>query len=223
MTHPAPIASDFAAFVKSAAAALEKMAHRLTYTIEQGIYTIEQGIEAAAANYRRARQCDAYRKRLYWKKSDKDKVMQLAPSPVALRRLERATGLGRPSVKDYVPFGEAVRNTALALKAFYDLTTPGHERLRILKNTPWYDHFVEAVYSGALAEARALRMRDASGHAREVTRLAFHTNQDAVKDAVSRARAEQRANEWGQAWTMQLSELEHWKRTGELPDRSSLP
>ena len=44
----------------------------------------------------------AYRNRSSWKKSDTQRLKQLGASPVALRRLERATSRSRPSVQRFI-------------------------------------------------------------------------------------------------------------------------
>lgn len=137
--------------------------------VGQAVTAFQQGLTAAVEEadrkHRRAELIVAYRRRRAWKKSDIPRLKTLAVSEVALRRMERLEGRGRPVVSSHQPLGSAFLTKVRALQILSDPGSSPEKRRSAVKLSHWWPHYVEAMYRGEHSLAKTNRERESSGHA----------------------------------------------------------
>ena len=122
-----------------------------------------QSIEAWAANqerrFHRRQLLDAYRRRHNWKKADIPRLRALGVNAVAEKRMEQLSGRGRPVVKPHRALHVEVLEKLSAVGTLVSSEALPQERRKALKQWPWWPHYVEALYRGehALAKARGVK------------------------------------------------------------------
>lgn len=103
---------------------------------------------AAEARHNRAELLRAYLHRRRWKASDRANLLTLPLSPVAQRRLAGLAGRGRPVVEQHRELAEVVLEKLQPFAVVADKTSSPTDRLKALKQLPWWPHFVESLYRG---------------------------------------------------------------------------
>lgn len=125
----------------------------------------------AERRHGRAERLAAYRRRHAWKASDVANLRTLNLSAVAERKLQRLKGKGRPVVR---PHQDLAALVVEKLQCFATALSPEGtpcDRLRAIKQLPWWRHYVEALYRG---EHSAARQRGEPGPAETAERLVGH-------------------------------------------------
>jgi hypothetical protein len=174
--------------------------------------------ENAERKHHRHELLEAYRRRHHWKKADLPHLRTLAVNPAARRRMSALTGVGRPVVRPHEPLSTLLTSRLRSFQALHDPNTLPHVRKRALKQWPWWNHYVEALYRGELADAQSCGIRRASLAAEDIVGKAFNISGASVRKICAQIRLKRQ--EWDGAAnfpSMRLQEFNHWMRTGENP------
>lgn len=116
---------------------------------------IYKSLETWAEKYRRGQLLAAYRRRHAWKKSDIARLEALGVNATARRRMEHLTGRGRPVVNELRPLDEEIIEKLKAVQLLTDPKASPALRRQAFKMWPWWPHYVEALYRGEHAKAKA--------------------------------------------------------------------
>lgn len=179
---------------------------------------VEAAAEQAVLKHQRAELRDAYKKRGQWKKSDITYLKTLKLNRYALARIEHLSGTGRPSVKAHRPLEEVIISAVSAFNTAYDPASDPRERLKALRTTYWWPHYVEAMYRGEHSRAKQARERMASVNSEIAVGRALGMSASTVHTICGEIRRKRR--EWDGAANfppMTLVEFEEWMQTGKCP------
>jgi hypothetical protein len=168
--------------------------------------------------HHRAQLLAAYRRRRAWKKSDVPHLKSLGANGAAQRRMERLAGRGRPVVRPHQPLDVAI---VMKLGAFQSLVDPDvspDRRRQAVKEWPWWQHYVEALYRGEHALAKARGTKSASIEAEESVGSALGISSATVHRICGEIGRMRKADEGSADFpAMTLVEYETWMETGKGP------
>ncbi|AXK79546.1 hypothetical protein DW352_02835 [Pseudolabrys taiwanensis] len=108
---------------------------------------------------------DAYRRRHDWKKADLPHLRALGVNSAAEKRMQRLSGRGRPVVKQPRALHEEILGKLGTISPLVSGDASPGERLKAVKQWPWWPHHVEALYRGEYARAKAQGLRGPSTEA----------------------------------------------------------
>ena len=185
---------------------------------------VEAGRDAERKHHR-AELLLAYRQRQAWKTGDIPHLKSLGVNDTALRRIATIEGkMGRPVVRPHQPAVEALMSKFLPFWTLVNPKSTPEARRRAFKDTPWFEHHVEALYRGEHDLARTDGTPGPADHAERIVGRALGMSASTVRQVCSRIRRKRK--EWDGAAnfpSMTLAQFETWMETGNGPeDREAL-
>jgi hypothetical protein len=172
----------------------------------------------AEREHHRRELLSAYQRRRFWKKADRPYLETLSVNSAAHRRMARVEGIGRPVVRPHQNLSALLIERLRVFKAIQDPNTPAHLRKRLLRQWPWWEHSVEALYRGEYAHARYSGIRRPSSAAEDAVGGALNMSSNAVRKICARIRAKRAEWEGGANFPpMRLHEFKRWMQTGSNP------
>lgn len=190
--------------------------------LQKFLLKVEQTVISAAKDaecrHHRAQLLAAYRRRHRWKTSDRQRLKSLRPRAAARKRMERLTGKGRPVVTAYQSLAEVIVTKVRAFQILFDPASSPHSRKKAFRHWPWRDHYVEALYRGEYALARAQGAAGPSDHAERLIGSALGMSASSVHSICGHIRRMRK--EWEVAANfpaMTLAQHKVWMQTGTHP------
>ena len=207
LTSPAP-QSQTEKFMRVVFAIYEsaaRLAERLT-----------EGLAATDERHRRAELLAAYKKRLKWKKADIKALKTLDVNAPARKRMSQLRGRGRRTIEPHESLDSLIQRRINPVLTIWSPISQPPERRKALKLTPWWPHFVEALYRGEHSSAKERGITGASSHAEEVLGKALGISASTVH-ALCKEIRKMRKLEYGSANfpNMTLCQFNLWMDTGE--------
>jgi hypothetical protein len=170
-------------------------------------------------DYNRGARLRALQRRRQWKKADRPRLLALGISPRLIEQHIGAKRLGRPVVREYEPLADALGSIFVEVLMLANPRTKPHERLWIVKRSPMWPYFVEALYRGERESAKARRLRSPSIEAENIVGNALHMSPEAVHKVCGEIRRDRKKRAaLPDCRAMTVAEFEAWKRTGEFRD-----
>ncbi len=173
-------------------------------------------VEKAEQQHRQRAVIAARRVRHSWKKSDLPGLRSLGIT-IEAEDQRKLRSRGRPVVLIHKPLCSTIINRLSEVQPLFDSSSSPHQRKQALKLFwPWWHHYVEALYRGELARAKAMRIAHASDHAEELVGAAFAISASRVHSICGKIRRLRK--EWDGAANfpeMTLDDFNDWMTTGE--------
>jgi len=182
---------------------------------------VETYLQRQEVQHGRAAVREAFLRRAQWKKSDLAALRTLPGATISQKRLRRLSDskLGRPVVRTFQPLPVALVGFFRRMQAVASPATRPHVRLQLMKQTPWWAWFVECHYRGCYDEARAQGLRGASNEAEEKAASHLAISPDTLRKLCGQIRKRNRLDCAEPSRAISSTEFEHWKLTGDLPDK----
>lgn len=182
------------------------------------LHQLDRAVREADRQYKRAELKQAYEQRRSWRKSDIPRLQTLELNQQARLRLSRLTGRGRPVVRPHLPLSKFLVGGLVTYLIAYGPNSARSERLPALKQTKFWPHYVEALYRGEHAQAKARNVGSPSSVAEETVGRAVHMSASAVHAMCGKIRALRKDDpESANFPQMTLVEFEVWMNTGKHP------
>ena len=194
---------------------------QLARLVERVISGVLQAAEKVEENHRRAQRLAAYRRRRQWKRSDVPSLLSLGVSKAAASRMRRLPARrGRPVVRPYTPASEVILAKLLALGTVCDPKSTPDQRRRAFRNSPWWEHHVEAFYRGERRRAVEDKIAGPYDFAERKVGAALGISQGKVHAVCGAIRDLRRSDELCADFPeATLEEYEEWMMTGKLSQR----
>jgi hypothetical protein len=173
----------------------------------------------AERDHHRGELLAAYKRRKQWKKSDVQNLNSLGVNKIALRRIEKLVGTGRPVVPPHQPFGDVAAKKLVAFLALCDERSSAEQRKQAFKQWPWWPHYVEALYRGEHALAKTRGIAGPSEHAERLVGSELGISASTVHRICGEIRRKRK--EWDGAAdfpAMTLSEYRGWMEAGNFAE-----
>jgi hypothetical protein len=168
--------------------------------------------------HRRRQLLEAYRKRHAWKRGDISKLRKLDLSRIAMRRVERIQGVGRPVVKAPAPLVEVILKGLSSINALFNPEVGAADRRRAFKEWPAYPQFVEALYRGEHALAKERLDRNASVEGEICVGRAIGISSATVHALCGQVRAARKRDVGEAAFpAITVIQYDEWMRSGVDP------
>jgi hypothetical protein len=191
---------------------------RIQKLVTDAIEKISTALNRAERAHNRAALLQAYKRRHSWKKADIPRLLTLDLNDIARRRLERvAGGRGRPVVSPHRPFAEVIEVTLANLQTMFDESTSPTDRLKMLRKTPWWPYFVEALYRDEYESAKAGKIKSASSIAERSVGDTFNVSPELVRKICGEVRRKRKdGTALPDSPAITVTKFEHWKKTGHF-------
>lgn len=178
--------------------------------------SIIEYVNKAEHNYDRSELLAAYRQRHSWRRSDIKRLRTLSLNGPALRRLEKLEGKGRPVVQAHQPLAEKIVRSVHSFANLFSQQASPQDRRAALKEWPWWDHRVEAMYRSEHQLAKQAGIPDSSGHAERTVGKALGLSSSSVHAICNKIRKMRKDDpESANFPPMALKDYEQFIETGD--------
>ena len=167
----------------------------------------------------RAERLKVYRLRHRWKRSDLANLLTYELTRTAQCRLPKLRGRGRSVVRPHEDlFVSVARKFSTVLPAFLPEASPS-ERLKAIKNLPWWPHYVESAYRGEYKDAKGQGWSAPAEHAERLVGRELGISQSTVRQLCGNIRALRAADpDLANFPPVTISRLLAWVEHGRLVD-----
>jgi hypothetical protein len=180
--------------------------------------TVAWLIQGLEQRYDRGLLLEAYLKRHRWNKSDKSRLNKLPLNDVARRRVDQLSRKGRPTVGPNLSLEEFCKKNMPMLAELFGADVPPNRRKQALKSSRWWPHYVEALYRGEHALAKAHCEPNPSLFAEVKVGNALAISGSTVHTICGQIRCMRNDDPQSADFEpMTLTEFEQWMATGQNP------
>lgn len=186
---------------------------KISQALAAGAQVVMREKEKVERENRRAQLLEAYRTRTRWKKSDIKSLASLNVNEAAKKRIARLSGTGRPVVKPHEQFWERLARNVIATRVLFSKSGTPQERRKAFWEWPWHEYYIEALYRGEHARAKAQKRRDAARFAEAEIADALGISSSKVHKICGEIRNIAEKEERLSPAT--ITQFDTWMRTGE--------
>jgi hypothetical protein len=212
-------------------ARMDEAANRVWGFIRKATETTEvlanaaiRAAERADIGHDRRMSLRLYHQRHSWKTADLPRLRTYRLNKAARKHvavLKESSRLGRGSTVPYQSLVELLAEVGRYFARLHDPSTPGHERVRLLKrHNSWWPQFIEMTYRGEYERLRQLGGPAPSEQAEKAVADAFFISCSSVRRNCIHVRRDP-ASRNSLSDSMTVAEFDMWKQSGHLPHHAA--